>query len=86
MKKLTNTTIRDIAKRARAKPGALYDHFAPQDGLREAGVNQSMLRVTAMLSEAVEALPKTASACERRRIAIAMHICGICVHSNHVRA
>lgn len=81
-----NTTIRDIAKRARVEPSALYYHFASKDALLEAVLDESILSVMAMVSEAVEALPTTATARERMHVAVATHIRGIFTHGDYVQA
>ncbi|NYT63543.1 TetR/AcrR family transcriptional regulator [Alcaligenaceae bacterium] len=70
----TATSIRDIVKRARIEPSALYYHFASKEALLDAVLERSILQVTADVRAAVEKLPAQANPRERLEVAIATHI------------
>lgn len=82
----SGTSIRDIAKRARIEPSALYYHFPSKEALLEAVLDESILSVMAMVSKALDDLSENATARERIRVAIATHIRAITTHGDYALA
>ena len=71
------TTIREIARRARVEPSALYYHFTSREALLEAVLDAAILSLQHRVEAALAALPDDATPRERVRAAIAAHARGI---------
>ncbi|MDB5819399.1 MAG: transcriptional regulator, TetR family [Rhizobacter sp.] len=82
----TATSIRDIVKRARVEPSALYYHYASKEALLDAVLDRSILSVLGEVREAVDRLPEGTPPRERIKTAIATHIRSIIVHGDYALA
>lgn len=69
--------LADIAAAAGMQTGSLYYHFPGRDELVEEVLRQGVARTHDRVRQRVEALPKTASALERVRAAIAGHVLAV---------
>ncbi|CAN7770062.1 TetR/AcrR family transcriptional regulator [Pseudorhodoferax sp. LjRoot39] len=80
------TSIRDIVKKARIEPSALYYHYASKEALLDAVLERSIQAVHDEVRRAVEQLPANASPRERITAAIATHLRAIGVHGDFALA
>ena len=68
------TTVRDIARVARMKPGSLYYHYPSKEKLLESVIDRGFNTILNAVSEAVNSLPPDAPAKQRLRAAVAAHL------------
>lgn len=82
----SGTSIRDIAKRVRMEPSAIYYHFASKDALLEEVLERCMDNLLAEVRDSLATLPADASSRERFRVAVAAHLRAIRQHGDFTLA
>lgn len=80
------TSVRDIVKKARIEPSALYYHYASKEALLDAVLVRSIQGVMDEVRAAVDALDESASPRARIAAAIATHLRAISVHGDFALA
>jgi AcrR family transcriptional regulator len=80
------TSVRDIVKKARIEPSALYYHYASKEALLDAVLERSIQGVMGEVHAAVDQLPEAAPPRERIAAAIAAHLRAISVHGDFALA
>lgn len=80
------TSVRDIVKKARIEPSALYYHYASKEALLDAVLERSIEGVRGEVHAAVDQLPEAAPPRERIAAAIAAHLRAISVHGDFALA
>jgi AcrR family transcriptional regulator len=80
------TSIRDIVKRARIEPSALYYHYASKEALLDAVLDRSIQSVAMEVRNAVNALLPMATPRQQIEAAIAAHIRSILIHGDFALA
>lgn len=80
------TSVRDIVKKARIEPSALYYHYASKEALLDAVLERSIQSVMDEVRTAVAGLPADASPRDRIGAAIATHLRAIGVHGDFALA
>ena len=80
------TSIRDIVKRAKIEPSALYYHYSSKEALLDAVLERSIHNVMMEVREAVEKLPANADSRDRITAGIARHLRSIHIHGDFALA
>lgn len=80
------TRLSDIAELAEVQAPAIYYYFSSREVLIEEAVSVGLERASALLHEALDALPPGTRPVERIRVAIAAHLTTLLTHSHHAAA
>lgn len=79
----SDTSMRDIAKRARVEASAIYYHFPSKQALLDAVLDAAISRLQEIVQDTLDALPAMTPPRERLRAAIASHTRWIQLHGDY---